>query len=276
MQEAIRLLDQHEHPSAVAPGAPSHTLRGMEKPTDRPGPSETPPWLVPLIRRIRAFQPHELVRLGLTVELLVARDGAKGRQQTLDATIGRLRRDHRRYPYESAMRMSAMRAREAVDTALSKATDYMPLSAAHRESVYDGAVELALIRTLAYELVPDEFEALWAPYEAAMPDLYRFRSEAFVFETVEELEEVLRTPGLAEVIVMEGGEPRDRWDLRCASCGEEFIPFGWHQWRGTTCEFCRGCPTTAFVEPQKTEGGETIHFMRVFPVGGVDVVWPPR
>lgn len=239
-------------------------------------PSDMPPWLVPLIRWMRSIQVADAVTLSNTVARLRAADATPGRQRILDATMGAIRRDvHRRFPYESIWRVAANRARRAVEMALSDIHGYSWTPDAPLEYVYDGAVEMALIRTLAYDLSRDEFEALWGPYERALPDLYRFRHEAFVFETVDELENVLRMSGLAEVIIMEGGVPRDTWNLQCPSCGEEFVPFGWHEWRRSVCDFCQRCPTVAFVEPAKSGVGETVQFMRVFPAGGFDAVWPP-
>lgn len=224
-----------------------------------------------------SFGPHEFHRLDLTSAMLSLTDETTGRQQVLDDVMRPIRHDaRRRFAYEQVWRSAAALARLNIDLALERNPGYAARPETDRQMLYDGAIDLVLIRTVAHELSEDQWEALWGPYETALPDLWRYRSAAFVFDSVDELETVLRNPGFAEVVVMEGGVPRAGWDLRCAQCGTEFVPFGWQSWHHSECDFCPRCPTVAFIEPAKPTAPESVHFMRVFAAGYLAADWPPH
>lgn len=237
-------------------------------------PRPTAPFLVPLLRWIASLGPEQLDRLDLVAAMVSLTDHTSGRQAMLDSVMRPIRQDaRRRFSYESMWRASASLARTNVDLALARNPAYA--ARADKHMLYDGAVDLVVIRTLAHLLTEEQWNALWGPYERELPELRGYRTAAFVFESADELESVLRTPHLAEVAIVEGGIPRDQWDLRCR-CGAELIPFGWQSWRQSECDFCQDCPTIAFIEPPKESTPESVHFMQVFARGHLDSDWPPQ
>lgn len=249
----------------------------MERPPQPELAPHTVPFVVPLLRWLASLGPTELDALDLTASMVMLTDHTTGRQRILDDVMRPIRHDaRRRFQYERVWRIAATLARRNIDVALSRNPDYAGRSHTDRQMLYDGAVDLALIRTVAHLLTGDQWEALWGVYERELPDLWRCRYDAFVFESADELETALRTPNLAEVLIIEGGVPRAEWDLRCVKCGDEFVPFGWQPWRRSACDFCRSCPTIAFIEPVKPTAPETVHFMQVFALGNLQADWPPR
>jgi hypothetical protein len=171
------------------------------------------------------------------------------------------------------VRSSASLARSNIALALSRNPEYA--TRAHKQILYDGAVDLVLIRTLAHLLREEQWDALWGPFERQLPGLRDYHTAAFVFESADELESVLRTQYLAQVAIVEGGTPGDGWDLRFR-CGAELLPFGWQSWRESECDFCYECPTIAFIEPANGMTPESVHFMRVFARGYLNADWPPQ
>ncbi len=225
------------------------------------------PWLVPFVRYLSGLQMEELGLLAMVQQELPASVGVM--HATIHADVAtRLRADGKWEPYAIRTRKAAFIVHEAIDAAIANVGFTPPEE--HRRFINNAVINLAFALAVRPELESAEFEALWQGYEEVLPDLHRLRWFAFSIGTTAELDQILRTPGLAEIALIQGDVSFGVWDLRCPTCGNEFIPFVWHDWRTKSLNFCERCPTIAYRQLNDDDPTDPVKFMQIFPSGSFD------